>query len=142
MSDSAIVDTSVWIHALRKHPVPAIKSLLERLIDEDKIVMLPMIKLEILSGTRTDEEFLRLKSRLDALPVVSLSDEVWDEAERLAFRLRRKGIEIPLIDTLILACAKAAGSRLIHLDRHFEMAKKIADVRTENLLSKISITPH
>ncbi len=122
MNNLCLVDTSVWIYALRKAFVPEIKSYVERMIDEGQIVTIPIIKLELLAGTKTKREFSRLKSRLDALPEVAFTEGLWDAAQELAFRLRRKGIAIPLIDILIIAGARSADAVLIHRDRHFDLA--------------------
>ena len=144
MNNPCILDTSVWILALRKEFLPQAKDLVARMIDEERLVMVPIVKLELLAGTRTKKEFSRLKLRLDALPEIEMSESIWEIAQRLAFGLRRSGLSIPLIDTLILASAKSASALLIHNDKHFDMARKIAGVRTENLrlrFSRTSVSP-
>jgi len=138
MNNPCILDTSVWISALRKEFLPQAKDLVARLIDEERLTMVPIIKLELLAGTKSKKEFSRLKLRLDALPEIEMSEDIWETAQRLAFRLRRSGLAIPLVDTLILASAKSASALLIHNDRHFDMARKIAGVRTENLRLRFS----
>jgi hypothetical protein len=55
---------------LKKDANPEIKSRLDNLLGEDAIAIAGIIKLELLGGTRTAEEFGRLKSRLDALPYI------------------------------------------------------------------------
>jgi hypothetical protein len=62
-----LVDTSVWIFALRRDPVLEIKDRIDSLLKEDTVITTGMIKLEILAGTRTEKEYRRLKSHFDAL---------------------------------------------------------------------------
>lgn len=138
MNSLCLVDTSVWICALRKAFVPEIKSYVEKMIDDDRIVIAPIIKLELLAGTRTKKEFSRLKSRLDALPEVAFTEELWDAAQELAFRLRRKGLAIPLIDVLIIAGARSADAVLVHQDRHFDLAAKYVAFKAERLSAEFS----
>jgi predicted nucleic acid-binding protein len=133
MNELALFDTSAWIQALRKDYDPAVKSLLEKFLDADRLLIAPVIKVELLAGTRSEEDFLRLKSRLDAIPEIPIGKNAWETVQELAYRLRRNGLEIPLIDTIILACAQIAGARLYHRDRHFESAKKWARVDTVDL---------
>jgi hypothetical protein len=133
MSELALFDTSAWIQALRKDYDPAAKSLLEKILDEDRLVILPVIKVELLAGTRSDADFRRLKSRLDAIPEIPLGQNAWEAIQELAYRLRRNGLDIPLIDTIILACAQIAGARLYHRDGHFEMANKFVRVPMTDL---------
>jgi predicted nucleic acid-binding protein len=123
MNELALFDTSAWIRALRKDYDPAAKTLLEKVLDEDRLVILPIIKVELLAGTRSETDFRRLKSRLDAIPEIPLGRNAWEVIQELAYRLRRHGLEIPLVDTIILAGAKIAGARLYHRDGHFEMAR-------------------
>jgi predicted nucleic acid-binding protein len=138
MNNLCLVDTSVWIYALRKAFVPEIKSYVERMIDDDRIVIVPIIKLELLSGTRTKKEFSRLKLRLDALPEVAFTERLWDTAQELAFRLRRKGLAIPLIDILIIAGAISADAVLVHQDRHFDLAAEHVAFKAEHLSAKFT----
>ncbi len=90
MSNLFLTDTSVWILALRKKFDPKAKSHIEKLLDEDRIVINPIIKIELLAGTKTKKEFSRLKMRLDALPEIAMDQEVWEETQKVAFELRKK----------------------------------------------------
>ena len=44
MNNLYLIDTSVWIFALRKKFDPKIKSYVENLLDEDRIIINPIIK--------------------------------------------------------------------------------------------------
>ncbi len=130
-----LVDTSVWIYALRKDYIPKIKSYIEKLLDGDKVVINSIIKLELLAGTRTKKEFSRLKLRLDALPEIEINQDVWEAAQIMAFDLRRKGVGIPLIDIIILSSGKSSNSTLVHRDKHFELAGKYLNINLKSFLS-------
>jgi len=134
MNSLFLIDTSVWIFALRKKYIPEIKSRVEKLLGEGKVVINPIIKLELLAGTKTKKEFSHLKLRLDALPEIAISQEIWEETQKIAFELRRNGLDLPLIDTIILSCAKFSNSTIVHGDRHFELAGKFLDVKLESFL--------
>lgn len=134
MSDLYLIDTSVWIFALRTKYIPKIKSYVKRLIDEDKVVINPIIKLELLAGTKTKNEFSRLKLRLDALQEIPIDQEIWEESQNIAFGLRRKGLKIPTIDIIILSCAKIHKITLAHRDKHFDLAGKILPIKLKNLI--------
>lgn len=134
MSEQHLIDSSVWIFALRKRYDPKIRAYVENQIEEDRIVTNPVIKLELLAGTRTKEEFNRLKLRLDSLTEIAIDETVWVESQRLAFDLRRKGMGLPLVDILILTCAKISGCLLVHKDKHFEMAGKYIPLKLKSFL--------
>ena len=130
-----LVDTSIWIYALRKDYIPKIKSYIEKLMDEDKVVINSIIKLELLAGTRTKKEFSRLKLRLDALPEIEINQAVWEAAQIMAFDLRKKGVRIPLIDIIILSSGKSSNSTLVHKDKHFKLAGKYLNINLKSFLS-------
>jgi predicted nucleic acid-binding protein len=134
MNNLYLIDTSVWILALRKKFDPKIKSYVEELLDEDKIVINPIIKIELLSGTKTKKEFLRLKMRLDALPEIAMDQNIWEETQKVAFELRKKGLSLPLVDKIIFSCAKSFGCTLVHMDRHFDLANKVIKIKLKSFL--------
>ncbi|MCX5814607.1 MAG: PIN domain-containing protein [Proteobacteria bacterium] len=93
---------------------------------------IPIIKLELLGGTKTEKEFNRLKSRLQALETISATITQWEKAYEIAFALRRSGVTVPYTDILIAACALTAGATVIHADIHFDMMAKSLPLKTES----------
>ena len=137
-NDTFLVDTSAWLFALRKDANPEIKSRLDTLLREDIVLITGIIKLELLGGTRTREEFSRLKSRLDALPYVSIEEPLlWDLAYEMAFDLRRKGVTIPYTDILIASAAIKGDIILLHADVHFDQVAKHSKLRVESFVNRI-----
>ena len=132
MNNLFLIDTSVWILALRKKFDPKIKSYVEKLLNEDKIVINPIIKIELLSGTKTQKEFSKLKMRLDALPEIMLDQEIWEETQKVAFELKKNGLSLPLVDTIIFTSAKSLDCTLVHMDRHFDLANKVIKMKLKS----------
>lgn len=93
-----------------------------------------MIALEILGGAMNQEEFDRLKSRLDALHQLRVGRKEWEEAAQIAFVLRRQGKPIPYMDILIGTAAIQAKALLLHADRHFHVMAEYTELRQERLL--------
>ena len=133
-ADLVLIDTSVWILALRKSPAPAVKDEVSRLLGENRVAIAPMIRLELLGGTRSVIEFDRLKGRLSALHELPADEANWELATRLSFDLRQKGKVIPYTDVLIAAAAMAGGCLLLHADRHFDMVAESTDLNARSLL--------
>jgi len=137
-NDTFLVDTSAWLFALRKDANPEIKSRLDTLLREDIVLITGIIKLELLGGTRTREEFSRLKSRLDALPYVPMEEPLlWDLAYEMAFDLRRKGVTIPYTDILIASAAIKEDIILLHADVHFDQLAKHSKLSVESFVNRI-----
>ena len=129
-----LVDTSAWILALRKDFHLEAKNKIEALLAEDRVAITPIIYLELLGGTKTPQEFKRLRARLSSLNRIPLTEEVWEEAAKFAFGLRRKGKTIPYTDILIGTVCSLHDLLLLHADRHFELMREEIPIRTESLL--------
>lgn len=130
-----LIDTSVWILALRKSPSPLVKDEVEHLLAENRVAIAPMIRLELLGGTKSVDEFNRLKSRLDALHQIPANEANWEVATQLAFKLRQQGKVIPYTDILIGAAAIISSCLLLHADRHFDLMAEDTDLNVRSLIS-------
>jgi predicted nucleic acid-binding protein len=126
------VDTSVWIFALRKEPVLQVRDRIDALLKEDAIITTGIIKLELLAGTKTEKEYKRLKSSLDALESIETDDQLWHNACEHGFKLRRRGLTVPATDILIASCALQTGAILLHADMHFDLIEKPLGLRVES----------
>ncbi len=134
--DLVLIDTSVWILALRRSPPPAVKDEVAHLLVENRVAISPMIRLELLGGTRSSSEFDRLKSRLSALHEIPADGANWDLATRLSFDLRQRGRVVPYTDVLIAAAAMVGGCLLLHADRHFDLMAEVTELNVRSLVSK------
>jgi hypothetical protein len=135
LNNLVLIDTSVWILALRKSPSPLVKDQVEHLLAENRVAIAPMIRLELLGGTKSLSEFNRLKSRLDALHQIPTNEANWELATQLAFKLRQQGKVIPYADILIGSAAILAGCLLLHADRHFDLMAEDTKLSVRSLVS-------
>ncbi len=132
-----LIDTSIWIFALSKNFSLEIKEKVDTLLRENRVVICPMIKLELLGGTKTKKEFKRLKNRLDSLYEIKINDNLWQKAAEMAFSLRRKGMTVPYADILISASALSEGTLILHADEHFDLIAKNFDLPVKSLIDTI-----
>ena len=133
-----LIDTSAWLFALKKDFHPAIKRRIEDLLLESDVAINGMIELELLGGARSEKEYQRLKSRLEALYYVEANRSLWYLASKLAFNLKRKGMSIPYPDIFIAASALKEGAILIHADSHFDLIAERTYLKVESLLTLIT----
>ena len=52
-----LIDTSAWLFALRRNFHPAVKERIDALLKENDVAIIGIIQLELLGGTRSEEEF-------------------------------------------------------------------------------------
>ncbi len=114
------------------------KKRIEELLLESDVAINGMIELELLGGARSENEYNRLKNRLEALYYVEADRPLWYLASKIAFDLKRKGMSIPYPDIVIAASALKEGAVLIHADSHFDLIAEHTDLKVESLVSLIT----
>lgn len=115
-----IVDSSLWVHQLRKGGEPARRDRVNALLQSGEAAWCPPVRLELWRGVTNDAERKVLRRYQALLPTFEISPDVWERAIRLADRGRASGTTVPLADLLIYACARVHGVDLAHDDPHFE----------------------
>ncbi|TAL23714.1 MAG: PIN domain nuclease [Nitrospirae bacterium] len=128
-----LIDTSAWVFALKKNFHPLIKERIGEILSESDVAINGIIELELLGGAKTEQEYKRLKSRLDALYYIEADKSLWDSSSKLAFDLRRKGVSVPYTDIFIAASAIQEKAILLHADSHFDNISRHSDLKAESL---------
>ena len=120
-----LVDTSVWIDWLRHGDRPATLRL-DRLVDEDDLVLAPVILQELLMGARGAAQLEALRAHFDKMAVLMPTRRTFADAGSLYARCRWAGItpRSPH-DCLIAQTAIEHGVALLHDDRDFELIAEV-----------------
>ncbi|MBC7326170.1 MAG: PIN domain-containing protein [Moorella sp. (in: Bacteria)] len=134
MNERYLVDTSLWIDALRPGGREDAARWLKAALLAEAVVLAPPVKAELMLGARDERQLADLEEMLAALPLLESGSQIWETAARLGFRARRKGIVVPLVDLLVASWAAADGCVLAHRDRHYELIKEEAGIRTLSFL--------
>lgn len=131
MSQSVLVDTSVWIDYFRGE-ADAVRHL-DRLIDQDLVLVSGLILQEVLQGSRDHRAFVRLRGEMETWPYESELPEDFVRAARLFAELRWKGSTVPPSDCLVAAVALRRGVHLFARDAHFEHVAQVTAGRSRGL---------
>jgi predicted nucleic acid-binding protein len=127
-----LVDTSVWISALRAGAGTRI----ERLVAFDDVVTcLPVIQ-EVLQGFADERAFRIAREAMLALPVVDSPMPVERIEDAVAlFRLaRRQGLTVrSSVDCLIAASALHHDLAVLHRDRDYDVLASVSGLRATNV---------
>lgn len=122
---AVLVDSSLWVHQLRKSGDPAKRDRVNALLQSGLAAWCPPIRLELWRGVTNDAERKALRHYERLLPDYEISTQIWERAVRLADRGRADGVTVPLADLLIFSCAKSYELDLAHDDAHFEQLAAI-----------------
>ncbi len=136
--DIYLIDTSAWILVLRPNAPEPAKALVDQLIATNRAATTDVIFLELLAGSRTEQQVEELRQDLEALLYFPIPHEVWLKAARLFFTLRRQGLTVPTLDALIAAVAIENGAGIVHADRHFDLISHQTSLKVKNLLDLTS----
>ena len=127
-----LVDTSVWIDALNGRDT-LLTELLNKLIDEDVVVICPVIIQEILQGIKEDRDFDQVKDALSGFELLAIDQaQAAYGAASLYRNARKHGITIRKSnDCLIAFYAIFCDAHLLHNDEDFN---RIAQYTTLKIL--------
>ena len=126
-----LLDTSVWIHYLRRPGDESVHELVAGLLDSNRAATCPIIILELLRGASSPKMFRYLKESLGVLPLFDVSRHVWSRSCELGFNLRMKGISIPTTDLIIAAVAIHEDIPIVSRDRHFELIASHSSLKSQ-----------
>jgi len=122
---AVLVDSSLWVHQLRKGGEPTKRDRVNGLLASGDAAWCPPVRLELWRGVTNDAERKTLRRYEALLADYEISSDVWERAIRLADRGRASGLTVPMADLLIFACAKTHELDLAHDDAHFDELAKL-----------------
>ncbi len=122
-----IADTSAW---WRFSALPAeLGGLLKTAMDDDRLWITPIVRMEILYSARSTSEYVSLEIELDGFRILRNDRAVADAAMSAIGELAEHGDgyhRVPLTDALIAAAAaEHGGVAILHRDTH---VTKLAEV--------------
>jgi predicted nucleic acid-binding protein len=126
-----LVDTSVWSLALRrptKHQLsPEQRSTVNALGDlvrDGRAMMIGAVRQELLSGIKTESQFVTLRDSLAAFEDVLLSREIYESAAQAFNSCRASGVQGSNTDFLICAVSIHHQVPIFTLDGDFLMFQR------------------
>ena len=135
-SNLYLLDTSVWLDVLPPRGGNTdLRVRVGALLTEDRVATTGMVRLELLGGARTEQEWDQLRDYLSALHQLAVDEETWQEAAQMGFQLRRQGVTVPFTDLIIGAVAMRSGIVLLHRDRHFDLMAQHLPLQVDSYLT-------
>ena len=92
---------------------------LGELLEDGRVQMVGLIRMEILCGIRDEKRFEKLKKAVAAFPDRELDTEVFETAAAMFNRCRAKGIQGSMADFVLCACSTLWGMPILTKDKDF-----------------------
>jgi predicted nucleic acid-binding protein len=122
-----VVDTSVWVEAIRR-PRGATNVTLKELLDADEVALALPVRLELMAGiARKDRR--AFGRALSGVPVLMPSEEIWQLIESWVVPAADKGERFGVTDLIIAGLAHEAGALVWSLDADFDRLEALGFVR-------------
>jgi predicted nucleic acid-binding protein len=121
-----VVDTSVWVAALRS-ATSTQATILTALLDADQVALAVPVRIELLSGaSKRDRPALR--RALSALPLIYPTNDTWTTIDRWVEAAGEAGQRFGLGDLLIGALTDEAGALIWSMDSDFARMRRLGFV--------------
>jgi hypothetical protein len=122
-----LVDSCVWIEAARKQGDLKCKVALQSLLEEFEAAVCAPVKLEVLGGCR-QEKRAKMAAGFEVLPYFPMTEKTWEEAIRVGWRLRDRGVVVPWNDILIATICLEHDCRVYSVDKHFALMSEVLGI--------------
>ena len=121
-----LVDTDVWSEAFRKKSGKKSDHFDEliSLIEENRVQLIGVIRMEILCGIRNLEVFEKIENRLLAFPDRPLDSEIFVMAAKFYNLCRSKGIQGSNNDFVVCACSVLWKNPILSKDQDYRHYQK------------------
>jgi predicted nucleic acid-binding protein len=127
MTKKYMIDSSVWIKYFRDktyHLTPVIKELMEK----DALYINGIIQTELLKGAKSEKNYRLLQNNFNGLHYLEFNKDLFDSISEAAYKLRKKGITVPLTDLIIAVQCVEKNLILIEADRHYKFIREHFDL--------------
>lgn len=116
-----LIDTSIWINVFTDKTGEYSQQLNQEIAGRD-IFLTRFQQLELLQGTRNEQEWGKLSLYLEGQDYLEAQPETWQKAARIYYQLRKKGLTVrSSIDCCIAQIAIENRVLVIHNDRDFDV---------------------
>lgn len=128
---NVLVDTSVWSMALRRKPETlgdnerVLVMELSELIREGRAKVIGLVRQELLSGIKSNEQYEKLRLYLQAFPNEPIDTPDYEEAAKAGNRCRAKGIVVSIVDVLLCAVTVRRDWSIFATDPDFSHYKRV-----------------
>ncbi len=118
-----LIDSTIWIEFFKGNN-DTVNDFVLPLVEKDIIYYNGIILSELLIGASNQKEFSFLENNFKGFKYLETDEKMFSKAAQIGFKLRRKGLTIPLTDLIIAAHALHHDLMLATADPHFNLVNE------------------
>lgn len=118
-----LIDSTIWIEFFKGNN-DTVNDFVLPLVEKDIIYYNGIILSELLIGASNQKEFSFLENNFKGFKYLETDEKMFSKAAQIGFKLRRKGLTIPLTDLIIAAHALHYDLMLATADPHFNLVNE------------------
>jgi predicted nucleic acid-binding protein len=115
-----LIDTSSWIHFLRRRGDSTVKQRVRELLKDGSVVTCPVVLAELWMGAGSVKDRQDVQELQDVLLCLPFEHATWELSYDLAQICCLRGTPVPASDLLIAACAFFHGAMIDAEDKHLD----------------------
>jgi predicted nucleic acid-binding protein len=120
-----LIDSSAWIGFLRDSRISTVADQVEHCLKAHSAALCPVAWMELHRSAQGKRELAELENLRQICLWLEIDSVAWEAAAELSRKARMKGLNCPMADVLIAACAKRHGVALLHQDKHLVALMKL-----------------
>jgi len=128
--EKCLIDTTIWVLYFKGEK--ELENKIKSLILEEKATTCEIITLEVLQGAKK-KEYSQLQADFAALPMLKLTNIIWEKSYKVGFKLRERKIDVPLANILIATVASHYHCLLLHRDKYFPLIKRVMNLKERQM---------
>ena len=97
----------------------------KKVFEENEIATCGVIKTELLRGSNSDNQFLKMEEALNDFTYLSFSDKDWISLSKQFITLKRNGLAVPFQDAMIAYLAIKYNCEVWTNDKHFKLMQVV-----------------
>jgi hypothetical protein len=127
VKDRVLVDTSIWIDYFKGEDEELLKKTDEFLTDA--VVYVPKVVMaELIQGAKSEKEIAVIESFIEAFHIIDQTEHTWLKVGKLSYSMKRRGLNVNLVDCYIAVLAEEHHCKIFSLDEHFKVIKKFLKI--------------
>lgn len=127
MKDRVLIDTSIWIDYFKGRG----EELLEKadgFLTYSTVYVPKVVIAELIQGAKSEKEISVIESFIEAFNIIDQTENTWLKAGKLSFSMKRRGVNINLVDCYIAVLASEHNCKIFSLDEHFRIIKRFLKI--------------